>query len=265
MKDYTDIQIHETPFSRYGAYVSVCHKPGENVLTVHNVKRGFGQDEAFTLKFLRNNRPVDIQIDARPHVLHIDSGEGRAKIYIRDDYSLVIACSSLDVSLELLSKNGYGFFDGKNTCKVIDVINRFYAAMNIQIGTVNLDGPIVESVWGTQVNSRKTLEVSCEAGKVLIALEISQVERAPEMSGIDVDSEINEVRSEWSEFLRRMPEVPETHRYYSVLAWYTTWSSFVRANDTYHYDAMLMSKNHMSSVWSWDHCFNALLLSYVDP
>ena len=26
--------------------------------------------------------------------------------------------------------------------------------------------------------------------------------------------------------------------------------------------SMLMSKNHMTSVWSWDHCFNALALSY---
>ena len=98
-----------------------------------------------------------------------------------------------------------------------------------------------------------------------MALEISQVERVLDISGFDVDAEINKVKAEWSEFLSKMPDVPEAHRYYSVLAWYTTWSSFVRANDTYHYDAMLMSKNHMSSVWSWDHCFNALIWSYVDP
>jgi glycogen debranching enzyme len=29
--------------------------------------------------------------------------------------------------------------------------------------------------------------------------------------------------------------------------------------------AMLMSKNWMANVWSWDHCFNAMALSFRDP
>ena len=28
---------------------------------------------------------------------------------------------------------------------------------------------------------------------------------------------------------------------------------------------MLMSKNWMTSVWSWDHCFNSIMLSYHLP
>ena len=162
MNKYTDIQIHETPFSRYGAYISVCYKPGENKLTVHNVKRRFGQDEAFELSFLKNNFPADIQIDAQAYVMNIISDEGSARIFIRDDYSLVIECSSLDVSLKLLSRNGYGFYDGKKNCKVIDVINRYYSSMNIQTGKINLDGPVIESMWGTQINTRKNLVVACE-------------------------------------------------------------------------------------------------------
>jgi glycogen debranching enzyme len=42
------------------------------------------------------------------------------------------------------------------------------------------------------------------------------------------------------------------------ICWYNIWSSVVRAEGTFRYDAMLMSKKFMCSLWSWDHCFNAL-------
>ena len=61
-----------------------------------------------------------------------------------------------------------------------------------------------------------------------------------------------------------MPKVPEEHLHMAAISWYTLWSCFVRAEDVYKYDAMLMSKKYMTSVWSWDHCFNALAMSNID-
>lgn len=42
---------------------------------------------------------------------------------------------------------------------------------------------------------------------------------------------------------------------------YVCWSSIVEPEGEITRPAMLMSKNRMAGVWSWDHCFNALALS----
>ncbi|MBT3272702.1 MAG: hypothetical protein HN368_06085, partial [Spirochaetales bacterium] len=175
MKNYIDIPINETPFSRYGAYIALGHSPGENKLTVHNAKRRFGQDEAFELCFMRNGKPVDIKIEPIPYVMNIVSDEGNARIFIRDDYSLVIDSTGLDISLKLLSKHGYGHYDGKKDCKIIDKVNRCYASINIQEGTAALDGPLVKNLdMKKTVNTRKDFTLECDQGTALMALELSQ-------------------------------------------------------------------------------------------
>jgi putative isomerase len=48
------------------------------------------------------------------------------------------------------------------------------------------------------------------------------------------------------------------------LAAYINWASIVEPEGLLKRPAMLMSKHWMSSVWSWDHCFNALALAETD-
>lgn len=47
----------------------------------------------------------------------------------------------------------------------------------------------------------------------------------------------------------------------ALRAAYVMWSAVVGAEGAFHRDTMLMSKNWMDRVWSWDHCFNALALA----
>ena len=47
-------------------------------------------------------------------------------------------------------------------------------------------------------------------------------------------------------------------------SWYNLWSSTVPAGGNYKYPGVVMSKEFMSSIWTWDHCFNALALSFYD-
>ncbi|NJL94120.1 MAG: hypothetical protein HC915_10540 [Anaerolineae bacterium] len=49
------------------------------------------------------------------------------------------------------------------------------------------------------------------------------------------------------------------------LAAYINWSCVVAPRGHHQRPAMLMSKNWMNKVWSWDHCFNALALARQDP
>jgi putative isomerase len=49
------------------------------------------------------------------------------------------------------------------------------------------------------------------------------------------------------------------------LAAYVQWSCLVEPEESVTRPAMLMSKNWMTGVWSWDHCFNAIALCRGDP
>lgn len=50
-----------------------------------------------------------------------------------------------------------------------------------------------------------------------------------------------------------------------LLAAYITWSCYVPAEGCLSLPAMYMSKNWMTNIWSWDHCFNALALAKGQP
>jgi len=49
------------------------------------------------------------------------------------------------------------------------------------------------------------------------------------------------------------------------LAAYINWTSLVSPRGHFKREAMLMSKNWMINVWSWDHCFNAIALAKLQP
>ncbi len=67
-------------------------------------------------------------------------------------------------------------------------------------------------------------------------------------------------RDAFSEFARALPEVPRPWRNARALADYVLWSSEVPAGGHLTRRTLLMSKNWMHAVWSWDHAFNALAL-----
>ncbi|MBO7655375.1 MAG: glycogen debranching protein, partial [Kiritimatiellae bacterium] len=66
-------------------------------------------------------------------------------------------------------------------------------------------------------------------------------------------------------FARCLPACPAAYAGAAEKAAYLLWASIVGKDGFFTRDAMLMSKNWMKNVWSWDHCFNAIALSYGAP
>ncbi|MBR2823949.1 MAG: transposase domain-containing protein [Clostridia bacterium] len=66
-------------------------------------------------------------------------------------------------------------------------------------------------------------------------------------------------------FQSGLPVCPSKYAEAAAQAGYLLWSSMVRSDGFLSREAMLMSKNWMTSVWSWDHCFNAIALSHGEP
>jgi putative isomerase len=79
------------------------------------------------------------------------------------------------------------------------------------------------------------------------------------------DASVAEVEAELETWHRHAPADRTIWLETRALALYVNWSSIVRPCGHLKRPTMLMSKNWMSSVWSWDHCFNALALASFEP
>ena len=81
----------------------------------------------------------------------------------------------------------------------------------------------------------------------------------------DFDSSRRAADESLRAFARKLPACPGAYGEAAEKAAYLLWASIVGKNGLFTRDAMLMSKNWMKNVWSWDHCFNAIALSYGAP
>ena len=252
-----EIDITRIPFSRYGAYVSVTREldndgypAGE--LIIHSVRRRFGEGPMFALTFGENGTDA-FSCHAIPEVLTVENENGYARIYIRDDDTIVIDSYGLDLRLKHL-RTGYGIETGKQSFRMIS--GSFYCSYLVEFGK------------GIMADSQKTnLTAACENGRLIVALAIKTVEPKEIAAPVCPDEEISAVLQEWQAFLREMPSeiVSDTQtKAFTQLTWYNLWSCFVRAEDVYAHDTMLMAKKGMTSTWSWDHCFNALAMAHIN-
>ncbi|MGW0574935.1 amylo-alpha-1,6-glucosidase [Streptomyces sp. NPDC002920] len=64
----------------------------------------------------------------------------------------------------------------------------------------------------------------------------------------------------WAQWDAALPMVKETWAEGRELSAYVNWSSIVAPSGHLKRPSVLMSKNWMTRVWSWDNCFNALAL-----
>ncbi|MBR8534696.1 hypothetical protein KDU71_03925 [Carboxylicivirga sediminis] len=69
----------------------------------------------------------------------------------------------------------------------------------------------------------------------------------------------------YRKWLTDMPAIPDDYQKAGQLGAYILWSSMLAEQGYITRPAMLMSKNWMHYIWSWDHCFNAMACSYQMP
>lgn len=268
-----NIDIRHIPFSRYGAYVALSAEKDKPALTIHNDRRRFAEDDAWKLEIWENGSPAQYQISAVPECVRITCETGVVTAYIRDDDTVVFTSTGPQLRfMPTADIFSYGVDQGGGQYEVITPETRTYTRFLVQKGGAVLSGPHSHShdfQWNDEpVDLAKQLSVSCMQGTSIVALQMTAAETKAISAISEPEKDICKIREEWEAFLSLLPgfseQVSETMQAYAQVTWYNMWSSFVRAEGWYAKDTMLMSKKFMSSVWSWDHCFNALAIAQVD-
>jgi putative isomerase len=261
-----NFDIHETPFSRYGSYLAFSHLSGTErraegvyLRTVHG---DASQPEICRVEMLHAGALIAYTVQASPACLRLESGSGYLEICFADPKT--VRFRGVGAGLRLtFQPEGFPFALARpDGWQVNSPARRASYALIPLVGKLVMDAP-----WD-KVRSER-IAADClpdEAGACELALTEFQSVWPGKLAGdSDFTACRHAVEKEFRRWLKTVPAAPAAYAGARELAAYTNWSSVVAPGGHLARPAMFMSKNWMTHVWSWDHCFNAMALTYKNP
>jgi len=263
--------ITKVPFSRYGSYVAFSElagsdhssestrlgpQPGVYLRSVHG-----DQHPVFRIELLVGDAPVAFHAEASPSLLRLQADAGNIDICIAE--SDRVRFRGHGVSLRLIAQEGalaipnYARHWEVNSARVMEKYMLWATH-----GDLQMDAP-----WTGNSNQHVVATFSANPADLRVEGEIDTYPSVwtPHSVSESFDESVRAVEQDYGRWLKRMPSVPLSLGPGAELAAYVDWTSVVAPDGFLDRPAMLMSKNWMDAVWSWDNCFNAMALSFKDP
>ena len=267
------LDLHQTPYSCRGSYLALSYLNANHP--------GRGNAEGLPLRTIHNCAitPLIAQLD-----LHWNGTSAECTALL-DDAALTLQCG--DKKLEVcFADNRTLLFRGDPGCKLtVDFLTdngpydyiypllhegrTLYIANcfknNCQYLIVPQQGQCkLDQQWEESSSLYSRLHFSGDEGFQFALLEI-ETEWDQQLPDHDFNTARERMNGAFRAFCDALPALPENYREMGILAAYIDWSCLVRPGGFLQREGMLMSKNWMTNVWSWDHCFNALAMAKGHP
>jgi putative isomerase len=261
--------IAKVPFSRYGSYLAFSKLSGERAPDAHsgvylrNMHGGAGAEHpVFRVELLAGDSPVPFEVTASPARLHLEAAAGSVDVCFSETDQ--VRFRGQGVSLR---------FVPSVTAIVVPNANSHWEIHDTYQSTEKymlwpIDGNLrVSGSWTGTQNEHVSATFVPDPASHWLEGEIDTYDSVWTFHtvGADFAASVQNVERDYRKWLERMPEVPSEFGAGAELAAYANWASVVEPMGFLDRPAMLMSKNWMANVWSWDHCFNAMALSFRDP
>lgn len=265
----------EISFSRRGSYMAFSYYPAEyrdfhNLpgIFLRNVHGDAGNHLVSRLVPLYDGQEIDYTYTASPVSLQIHTKHGQIELCFADEDTVLVEGQGDKLGLrfsELSDGSGYNFIHevpyAGVLCRMVNCTktNRRYLTC-AQQGVIR-----VHQDWTVERTSYCEMDILAEDGRFsLVWEELATDWKSKEYHLVPGDCKAR-VEQEFNRFYQSMPSVPACYETAREKAAYVNWMSFVKPCGFLTREAMLMSKNGMLNVWSWDHCFNAMALAYENP
>ncbi|NHC40346.1 hypothetical protein G6549_10215 [Bacillus sp. MM2020_1] len=258
--------IKKIPFSRYGSFITISpnhHEDGDRPLYLRNIRNGDNEfGEVFRIDLVHEGNPLSYQAVLSPTLLRLESAVGFAEFCITETHVLQIRSQGTGVRLTGIT----GAYD-------------YAISVEDQRWEVNHSRQemryMLTSIKGRLVVDAPFIEQRCE--KIIVDFlpenplgemegvieEFTTVHQPRSYAAFSEGHEL--VKKEYQAWLERTLKIPEKYLRGKEQASYITWSCVVPPEGMLTRTAMYMSKNWMTNIWSWDHCFNALALAKNNP
>lgn len=248
--------IRSVPFSRFGSYMGFSHLTPAS-LSTDSAPDGLylkafhgGGRRYFLLEVLDGGEPAPFTELATPSLLRLEAAHGTVEICIAEPASVRIRGQGC--GLRLTASGGNAYRNGESRWEL----------------NVRPDKFLLAPIQGKLIHQNRRFEFQPDSGSQSFEGAVEEFESVwnPHPFTTGFDASVNAVRDEYLGWLKKMPEVPAEFGPGAELAAYVNWSSVVAPNGKLlTRPAMLMSKNWMTNVWSWDNCFNAMAMIEHDP
>jgi glycogen debranching enzyme len=206
----------------------------------------------------------DYDVEFAPHMLRLVAKEGYLDCCFSSDSTIRLQGNGLNLQLTALTgAYDYALEFPDHTWE----INSFKEKRRFRIipieGSVDVQAPF-------EVDKSKYIHIICRPTNADQTFETAisdyhityKKDESLEMSFLESIKNVEEDFKNWKDKTLMAPE--EFHTGWEKAA-YITWSSIVKAEGLLSRRAMYMSKNWMTNIWSWDHCFNAMALIKNQP
>ena len=262
--------ISRVPFSRRGSNLvfseitkdNLAELAGKGVPTGVYLRSVHGdQHIVFRVELLDADIPVPFHLEATPYFLRLQSIKGSVEFCIPEPDS--VRFRGHGVSLRLIAQEGALAVPNQADHWEVNSQRGMEKYMIWATeGHLNMDAP-----WTGTSNPHVVANFSANPESLSVEGEIDTYTSVwtPHRNLENFDGSVESVHRDYRHWLKEIPAVSRDFGPGAELAAYINWTSIVNPDGFLDRPAMLMSKNWMANVWSWDHCFNAMALSFNDP
>ncbi|WP_314587293.1 MGH1-like glycoside hydrolase domain-containing protein [Paenibacillus terrigena] len=259
--------IRTIPFSRYGSFLTISYlrasgdrQEGVYLRTVRGGDMTSGA--AFRIELTAQGEDLPYTTHATPSRLRMESSSGYAEICIFDGRTVGFRAEGVGVRLTLSGGDyDYAMQMKDNRWEVNSFLNEVRFMLTSVQGQIEMDAPWVR----TKCTHVKAHFVP-DAATNIVEFRVEEYRTTwLEREFPSFDEGVQYVAAEYEAWRQSTLPSDEAYAAGRELASYITWSCVVPADGYLTRPAMYMSKNWMTNIWSWDHCFNAMALVRSNP
>ncbi|MBP1964587.1 amylo-alpha-1,6-glucosidase [Paenibacillus aceris] len=265
-----NFDLNVVPFSRRESFLAISILPesadrnaGLYLRTVRGGDDKFG--EAFRIEMLNEiGQSVPFQAVASPEMIQLTSTTGlTAEICISDRRTCRFRSQGCGIRLTFrTAAYDYAYQAALKSWEVNSFTHESRFMLTALVGDLKMEVP-----WDKIKSSYVIADFlpAADSGISEFAIEEFRTVWEPRVEWETFDDTVRQVKAEFAEWVNCTLPLPERWQESRELAAYITWSCLVPAEGCLTRTAMYMSKNWMTNIWSWDHCFNAMALVRHDP
>ncbi|WP_066250030.1 amylo-alpha-1,6-glucosidase [Neobacillus drentensis] len=258
--------IQKIPFSRYGSFITISpnhQEKGDGALYIRNIRNGdndFG--EVFKIELVWEGKIQSYKSTLKPSFLLLESAEGYVEFCITDANVLQIRSKGIGVRLTgITGAYDYAVMVESDRWEVNHSSQEMRYMIASVKGLIEMDAPFIEQRCDKIIAD--LLPDSIGAEMECVIEEFTTIYHPRSYPAFE-DGRMA-VKRDFEAWVHNTLPLPEEYSSGKDLAAYITWSCVVPAEGILTRPAMYMSKNWMTNIWSWDHCFNAMALAKKSP
>ena len=254
--------LSQVPYSRRGSYLCVS-RLGSGGLFLRTVRGGIDHRQAFSITIVREGQPVACEATATPDGITLAGKGVKAELVLSGParFRFRVEGGGLRLAVPEVKaawKTVYALPDAAGRWQVnASLLESRYMLVPLR-GELVMDAP-----WARSAPDRVIADFAPKDGVAEGAVDEWFSTWVPGPEGTVRDARAA-VAAEFGKWLDGTLAVPSDLADARALTAYVNWSAIVNPSGHFRRQAMLMSKNWMTNVWSWDHCFNAMSLAAQD-